>query len=151
MFSETYKRFFFRDIQSITIKTNGRRSIWNVVLGALLTLLVLEVVFDSGSTAWSVTMGIMLSITGILLLLNNLFGATCDVWILTAVQKEDLTPLSRVKRANTALDRLRPLIAQAQGQYTPEETVLRLREMNAPSALSGAKAASASPSGPVTP
>jgi hypothetical protein len=93
----------------------------------------------------------MLSITGILLLLNNLFGATCDVWILTAVQKEDLTPLSRVKRANTALDRLRPLIAQAQGQYTPEETVLRLREMNAPSALSGAKAASASPSGPVTP
>ena len=32
IFSEDYKRFFFRDIQSITIRTNRRLQLWNVVL-----------------------------------------------------------------------------------------------------------------------
>jgi hypothetical protein len=128
-FSESYRRFFFRDIQSITIKTNRRRLVWNIVLGTLLLIFLLEGLVDTVDWgAWAITMMILSAITGAFLVINNLFGTACDVRIETAVQSDNLPPLSRVRRANDVLDRLRPLIVQAQGQFTPEETVARLRE-----------------------
>jgi hypothetical protein len=132
IFSEDYKRFFFRDIQSITIKTNRRRMVWNSVLAVLLAVFLLEGLLGTATwTAWAITMMVMASLTAWLLLTNNVFGTTCDVLIQTAVQNDVLTPLSRVKRANKALERLRPLIAQAQGQLPAEEAELRLRELAA--------------------
>jgi hypothetical protein len=132
IFSEDYKRFFFRDIQSITIRTNRRWELWNVVLVALLGLALLEGFFDAATwNAWAIIMMIMASTAAVLLVLNNVFGKSCDVRIQTAVQNDILTPLSRVKRANMALERLRPLIIQAQGQLPAEEAALRLRELAA--------------------
>jgi hypothetical protein len=132
MFSEDYKRFFFRDIQSITIKTNRRRIVWNGVLTVLLALLLMEGFLDAAAwNGWRVTMTIMASITAVLLVVNNIFGTTCDVRIQTAVQNDILPPLSRVKRAYKALERLRPLIIQAQGQLPAEDAALRLRELAA--------------------
>ena len=129
-FSEDYRRFFFRDIQSITIKTNRRRMIWNITLVALLALALLELFFDAPTwNAWAVIMMSMATITTVLLVLNNVFGTSCDVRIQTAVQSDILPPLSRVKRATKALEHLRPLIIHAQGQLPAEETVLRLREL----------------------
>ena len=136
IFAEDYKRFFFRDIQSITIKTNRRRMVWNGVLVVLLALFLLEGLLDTATwNAWAITMMIMASITAVLLVTNNVFGTACDVRIQTAVQTDILTPLSRVRRANRVLERLRPLIIQAQGQLPAEETVLRLRELTAPTGL----------------
>jgi hypothetical protein len=132
IFSEDYKRFFFRDIQSITIRTNRRLQLWNVVLVGLLALTLAEGFFDTSTwNAWAITMMIMASITAMLLVVNNVFGTSCDVLIQTAVQNDILTPLSRVKRANKALERLRPLIIQAQGQLPAEELALRLRDLAA--------------------
>lgn len=132
IFSEDYKRFFFRDIQSITIRTNRRLQLWNVVLVGLLALTLAEGFFDTSTwNAWAITMVIMGSISAMLLVVNNVFGTSCDVLIQTAVQNDILTPLSRVKRANKALERLRPLITQAQGQLPAEELALRLRELAA--------------------
>jgi hypothetical protein len=74
----------------------------------------------------------MALLSAVLLVINNLFGTTCDVRIQTAVQADTLPPLSRVKRANQALELIRPLIIQAQGQLTPEETLARVRELAAP-------------------
>jgi hypothetical protein len=137
LFSEDYKRFFFRDIQSIAIKTNGRQRNWNGVLVVLLAVFLLEGLLDAATwNAWAITMMILASIAIVLLLVNNVFGVACDVRIQTAVQTDILTPLSRVKRANQALERLRPLIIQAQGQITAEEAVLRLRELTAPTVTS---------------
>jgi len=133
LFAESYKRFFFRDIQSITIKTNRRREIWNIVLGPLLAILVLERLLDTGAgNALAATVTITALLSAVLLVINNLCGATCDVRIQTAVQADTLPPLSRVKRANQALELIRPLIIQAQGQLTPEETLARVRELAAP-------------------
>src|SRR4030095_7308265 len=110
IFSEDYKRFFFRDIQSMIIRTNRRRELWNVVLGALLAVALLEGFFDAATwNAWAIMMMIMASITAVLLVLHNAFGTTCAVRTQTAVQNDVLTPLSRVNRANKALERLRPL------------------------------------------
>ena len=92
-----------------------------------------DALVDTGATnAWRIFIVTMASATAALLVINNLFGAACDVSIQTAVQKDNLVPLSRVKRAERALERIRPLILQAQGQFTPEETVLRLRELLSP-------------------
>jgi len=133
IFSESYRRFFFRDIESISIRTNRRRDYWNMFLVLFLILLVLEALLDTETTTpWLVLVVTTASVTAALLLINNLFGATCDVRIQTAVQTDTLVPLSRVKRAERALERIRPLIIQAQGQFTPEETVLRLREFLSP-------------------
>jgi hypothetical protein len=147
IFAEDYKRFFFRDIQSITIKTNRRRGFWNAALVVLLTIILLEGLLDSDTwNAWAITMMILATITATLLLINNMFGTACDVRIQTAVQTDLLAPLSRVKRANHVLERLRPLIIQAQGQLAAEETVLRLRELTAPA---GTKPRTAFPTSPL--
>jgi len=148
IFAEDYKRFFFRDIQSITIKTNRRWAVWNGVLAVLLAVSLLEGLLGTATWgAWAITMMIVACIAVVLLVINNLFGTTCDVQIQTAVQTDELTPLSRVRRANDVLDILRPLIIQAQGQLPPEEAALRLRERAAPPA---ARPATASPSGPLS-
>jgi len=132
IFAEDYKRFFFRDIQAITIKTNRRQIVWNGVLAVLLALLLMEGFLDAATwNARRVTMVIMASMTAVLLVLNNVFGATCDVRIQTAVQNDILPPLSRVKRASKALELIRPLIVQAQGQLPADEAALRLRELAA--------------------
>jgi hypothetical protein len=132
IFSEDYKRFFFRDIQSIVIKTNRRRMVWNIILAALLAIFLLEGLLDTaGWSAWAITMMIFATLTAVFLVINNVFGATCDVHIQTAVQADILPPLSRVRRANRVLERLRPLIVQAQGQLPAEETAQRLRELAA--------------------
>jgi hypothetical protein len=147
MFAEDYKRFFFKDIQSITIKTNRRRMIWNAVLGVLFALFLLEGLLDTAAwNAWSITMMIMAFITVVLLVTNNVFGTACDVRIQTAVQTDSLSPLSRVRRANQVLERLRPLIIQAQGHLAAEEAVLQLRALTAPT---GMKPRTAFPTGPL--
>jgi len=133
LFSESYKRFFFRDIQSLTIKTNRRWIVWNGVLAVLLAIFLLEGFLDATTwSAWRITMTIMASTAAALLVINNLFGITCDVRIQTAVQTDTLPPLSRVKRANQALELIRPLIIRAQGQLTAEEVASRVRELSAP-------------------
>jgi hypothetical protein len=47
----------------------------------------------------------------------------------TAVQIEQLASLSRLRRARKVLDRLRPLIAEAQGPLGPEEIGARMPEL----------------------
>jgi hypothetical protein len=148
-FSEEYKRFYFRDIQAITIRKTKRRAIWN---GALIILL----------TAWTgVFLGILLPrpdgfepvvitllrawflILAIPLVANNVLGPASTVYLRTAVQIEELPSLNRVRRARKVLDRIRPLIAAAQGQLTPEEVSIRMREMVQASEPSVAAAAAA--------
>ena len=55
------------------------------------------------------------------LLLNLLLGPTCVCYLRTAVQIDRLAAIRRVRRAERALDRLRPLIEAAQG-LAMEET-----------------------------
>jgi len=121
--AEDYKRFYFRDIEAITIVKTRRREIWNLVL--LFLLLLSGAFFLNGSTAG----GVSALIVGPFLLLNNALGPTCTVYLRTAVQLEQLPSLSRLRRAHKTLAVVRPLIAAAQGQLAPEEASLRIREL----------------------
>jgi hypothetical protein len=131
-FTEEYKRFYFRDIQAITICLNQRRSTWNLILVMVIfflfaTLLSAGFLRLDDDSYWLV--GITFSLLALLLLANNFLGPTCEVYLRTAVQVEELPSLSRVRRARNALARLYPLIAAAQGRLEPEELSMRLQEM----------------------
>ena len=61
------------------------------------------------------------------LLINNILGPACTCYLRTAVQIEEMPPLSRVRRARQVLDRIRPFIIAAQGGLPPEEISARMR------------------------
>jgi hypothetical protein len=131
-YSETYKRFYFRDIQAVVIRETDRRMIWNAVL-------ILPTVFSfvclmiyafplrqnlGTAIAWSVVAAIFLVPS----LINNILGKTCACHLRTAVQIEELPSLARVRRARNVLEKIRPLIAAVQGRLGAEEISSRMRE-----------------------
>ena len=66
-------------------------------------------------------------ILAIPLLMNNLLGPTCVCRLRTAVQTEELPSLCRLRQTRKILNRLRPLIAAAQGELAPEEIPARMQ------------------------
>jgi hypothetical protein len=68
------------------------------------------------------------------LILNFFWGPSCKVQLRTAVQTEELASLSRVRQARRILNRIRPMIIEAQGQLTPEEVSFRMQEAARPAA-----------------
>jgi hypothetical protein len=143
-YTETYKRFYFRDIQTVLFQQTKRGLAWNIILGtvAAVVLIILLATKPAGSfaqwTAGEITGGIFLGgIAGIfaLLLLVNVFrGATCKTFLRTAVQIEELPSLCRVRQTRKVLAKIRPHIAAAQGgELTPQTISEQLREpANAP-------------------
>lgn len=131
-YTETYKRFYFRDIQAITIRTSKRRTILNWVL-VVPTILFLALMFAalSSRSHWDtgaiIIYLIFVSVFGVPFLINNLLGPTCICHLRTAVQIEELPSLNRLRRARKVLNRLRPFIIAVQGGLSPEEIPVRLR------------------------
>lgn len=135
-FSEDYKRFYFRDIQAIIIRKTHTGLVINIVfiLLALPLLISSTFVSDSGGVA------ACLIISGLLLLvalINALMGPTCRCDLQTAVQVEQLPSLGRLRRARKVLAKLRPLIAEAQGELTREEIPARMAALSQPVATAG--------------
>lgn len=115
--NESYRRFFFRDIQAFVIRKNQ----WGIFYSALWLLgffsfaaiaLMLE---DVGAVIfWCIAAVFLLG-----LVMNILRGPTCSCYVKTAVQTTRITPLNRIKRSQRFLEQLKPLIAQAQGSPAP--------------------------------
>jgi hypothetical protein len=130
-YSETYKRFFFRDIQVLTIRKTKTRLVWNFILGTLLALsgLIISAASDDfGPQGTMIAASIVFVLFGIPLLLNNFFGPTCACEIRTAVQTERLPSLARVRKTQRIMNRIRPMIIAAQGQLTADQIAARMRE-----------------------
>jgi hypothetical protein len=136
-YSETYKRFYFRDIQSIILCATKRRVVWNWILGILAALCLARCNFGSlfkgePHTETMVFLSIAIFGFGIPLLFNNLSGRTCTCQLRTAVQIENLPSLCRVRQTRKVLEKIRPLIAAAQGEISPAEISARMRETMQP-------------------
>jgi len=129
-YTETYKRFYFRDIQAIVIRATNRRAIWNWIWGVptnIFLLLLLGSLPYTGSAGPNSNLGeivcfaFLTSVFALALLINSLLGRACVCQLRTAVQIEELPSLNRLRRARKVLNRLRPLITAAQGgQLSPE-------------------------------
>ena len=125
MASESYRRFYFRDIEGFVIRRTAGRQIWNWALlaGALITAGPFVAVWYSAgeSIAPLVVAAVIAAFWLVFILINTFRGPTCQTHVRTAVQLEQLPSLSRLPVALKVLAILRPAIEEAQGRVTEEE------------------------------
>jgi hypothetical protein len=131
VFSEDYKRFYYRDIQAVILRKSARGGVINAVFGGLAVIptAIGVVTLSQGSTVGTIVAGSFTGLFLLAMLVNVAMGPTSVCHLRTAVQTEELPSLNRVRRARKVLDRLRPLIAQAQGQLSPEEISSKMQEL----------------------
>jgi hypothetical protein len=132
-FSETYKRFYFRDIQAFTIRQTQRRAIWNVILLVpiigCLTGCLSEISFKPVNNSVVFIWLFFLTVFLVPFLFNNIFGTACVCHLRTAVQIEELPSLCRVRKTRRILAQIRPLILAAQGgELTAAAVSSRMRD-----------------------
>jgi hypothetical protein len=130
-YSETCKRFHFRDIQAIIIQESFLRTIWNAILLTLLGICLIGLVASVllGAVTAAIVWLFLTVLVAVPATVNNVYGPGCTCRLQTAVQTETLGSISRVRQARKLLEKLRPLIAAAQGQLlTPEEASARMLE-----------------------
>src|SRR5262245_35805222 len=131
VFSEDYKRFYYRDIQGVILRKSPRGGVINGLFGGLAVIptAIGVVTLSQGNTVGTVVAGSFAALFLLAMLINVAMGPTSVCHLRTAVQTEELPSLNRVRRARKVLDRLRPLIAQAQGQLSPEEISTKMQDL----------------------
>ena len=124
---ESYKRFYFQDIQAVLFQKTQRGQYWNLFWLMGLFLFGLIGLFN---LEFDVAYGIVpfLVLFTLSLLINIYWGPTCRCFIVTQVQKEELPAWNRLRKANRGMAQLRPHIEQAQGRLTPEETQFHIEQ-----------------------
>jgi hypothetical protein len=129
-YSEEYKRFYFADIQSITLQKTQRAPRWTIFFLIMISLgLALAVTLGLGANGSPAWLGFAISWTALFVifaLINFVRGPSCCGYIQTAVHQEQLPSLKRIKASHKALARLREKVAEAQGSMPPEEIRARL-------------------------
>src|SRR6266513_1233719 len=124
-YSESYRRFYFRDIQAITIQKTQLGKILNGIFAfftALFGFPAFDMRLGPAIAMWSVA-----GFFAVLLISNIALGATCACYIRTAVQTERLSAVTRIRTARRLLRRLRPVIEGVQGSLSQEDFALRMR------------------------
>ncbi|MDM8553245.1 hypothetical protein QUF75_00735 [Desulfococcaceae bacterium HSG7] len=117
---EYYKRFYYKDIQTIIIRKTAFGKVQDGIMGGM-TVLFGVMAFFTGDVG-ALIFGILASATTLLLFINIIFhGPTCECYIQTAVQKEKLKSLKFLKRAVKVTDIIKKLIEQAQGVISAQE------------------------------
>ncbi len=128
--SEDYKRFYYRDIQAITTQQTPQYIIQSVLLVLLTLVLAYPSIVLSGipATIFMIMSGLFMAF----LIVHLLRGPTCSCYLYTAVSKEELPSLNRLKNAVTALDIITSLIEDVQGRLRPDDIKNKSDEITAP-------------------
>ena len=115
---ETYRRFYFRDIQAVVLRRTAAAWLSALVLAIPVGLTLLGAVLSSGvgRVAWSIAAGAF----GLALLVQVLRGASCVCHVRTAVEQTELPALRRLRVARRTCERLRALVEEAQGRVAVE-------------------------------
>jgi hypothetical protein len=125
-FTETYKRFYYRDIQALMIRKTAGGAIMSTVLGVITAVLFLCGTVSNGSgriALWII--GIIFALFTAISLWN---GSSCVVQIKTSVQMERLPSWGRMRTARKGMERLRARLMEAQGAFFPEEIKAELEK-----------------------
>jgi len=111
MASEDYRRFYYRDIQAITVQKTGMSHVYSFLFGLPGVLaLTVGTLGDTSPLPWM----IISALAGLMLAANLLSGPTCVCHIRTAVQSVRVRAFVRMHRLNRVLDHVMPLIAESQ-------------------------------------
>jgi hypothetical protein len=126
-FTETYKRFYFRDIQAIIIRKTNSGAIGNFLL-AIPVMIFGAAALSVANLPGRITLWIMAGMFAFFVLLNLISGPTCVTHIKTAVQTEQLPAWGRIRTARKGMKRIRPFILQAQPEIPIDEIKARLAD-----------------------
>jgi hypothetical protein len=119
-YTESYKRFYFADIQALVMCRTEHWLYQAVVFAALACFFALIGIFGGGPViAW--IFGILAGLFALCLLLDLTGGPSSKCYVRTAVQTEALVSLTRLRRARRTFDVLRPLITAAQGELKMQQ------------------------------
>jgi len=145
--SEDYKRFYYKDIQSISITRTKTEIIKNSFISVLALLFFLMASsFLKSEEGLSIFLFIISSVFFLFLIINLIQGASCICWITTAVQRIKLKPVNRCRQAVKMMTIIGPRIEQVQGVLPLNELGER---MNARAPSADVKKATYSPGIPV--
>lgn len=115
--TESYNRFYYRDIQAISICTTRGWIIRGVLFGLGAALLGIPALLSGDFVRW------LLGIPALMLLmfaaLNFWAGPSCKTTIQTAVQTQTISSLHRKKKAQAVIDRVLARIQSAQAEPRP--------------------------------
>jgi len=118
-FNETYKRFYFRDIQAIIIE----KKFWHLAWSAFWLMLAVPFILIALSASGTAELGFA-SVAGLFIALFgvNLFvGPSCLCYIQTAVQVEKLPTIKRVRAARKFIARIHAELMAAQSVFAAPE------------------------------
>ena len=127
-YAETYKRFFFRDIQAISLHRSNSYLIANSILIPLTALFILIAILVADPVGTIVLLCIGL-LPGIPLVVNLVRGPSCRCIIRTALQEEGIPALANVRKARAVIQRIRAKIEEVQGALPREEIPARMEEL----------------------
>jgi hypothetical protein len=125
-YTESYKRFHFRDIQALVLCKTDTWLYLGVIFAALASLFGLIALLGGGPVvAW--IFGCIAAIFALCLLFDLIAGPTSKCYLRTAVQTERLVSITRLRRARKVFDTLRPWIRNAQGELRPSNQPLEVQ------------------------
>lgn len=119
-FAESYRRFFYRDIQAIVL---CRTRTW-LILGsvfAIPALVLAALAATETSTATQIVFGILAALCGLVAAFQFLSGPTCRCTLRTAVQTHRLGSVTRLRVARKVISRIQPAIEAAQARPVTAE------------------------------
>lgn len=119
--TEAYRRFYFADIQAITVTAKPSPIVMRVALASLSAVIIALSLTLIPIIGWKVLVAILGAIPALILVDDLVRGERCTVTLKTPVSTAILPPLSRTDAARRVISQLRPAIEQAQGAaWSPE-------------------------------
>ena len=119
-YTDEYKRFYFSDIQSITMLKTRSYFVFSILFA--IPLVLFSVLFGMGEgLVWENVPSLVFTLFFFVLLVVHLLrGPTCKCWIRTSVNNEVLTMIRRDRAFIKLIKRVDPLIQAAQGSFSIE-------------------------------
>jgi hypothetical protein len=151
--TERYKRFYFPDIQALTITRTSTGVVFNAVFAVVAALFAVWAGAAYLALEWDlVPVSILSGISVLFLLLlglNALLGPTCNCYLYTAVHFEEIYCLGRLRRARRVLGLLRTVIEPVQGSSLTDvqvDELIRVQgDLTSPGTTASAPIAEAKP------
>ena len=117
-YTETYKRFYYADIQAIILQVNRHRLYWSLVFAVPLVMSMLWLLFADHTQ--TVAAGLMASIWGSFLLVNAARGPCCVFRVQTRINEERISMISRLRAGLKARRIIAERIEAVQGAVSRE-------------------------------
>jgi hypothetical protein len=119
-FRERYRRFYYKDIQAVVMYRTGLNRVWTALWGALALLFGIVALRVDGTPFTSST---LFAICLTALVVNLILGPCCRVFLQTAVQRQRLGTLRRVRTASKVMDRIKALVEAQQGDWEKDKSI----------------------------